>query len=167
MNRRLLAGLLLVAAAVVVVENYLYFKSGSGAVRSASRSADSDEAFESDSDGSSGSGRTPPIGPPPPLSAEELALLLMEVERERSPFRPGVSRKGVGASGFGLPQLGGTMIGRDRRVAWVDGRPRAVGDPHGEFVVESIEEGRVVLVRDDRTYTLELETDPPPPEEKP
>jgi hypothetical protein len=53
-------------------------------------------------------------------------------------------------------QLGSILIGPQRRVAVINGRPLSVGDQIGAAKVMAIEPGQVHLRRGSRTIVLEL-----------
>ena len=81
--------------------------------------------------------------PPAALLETQLAeLLRKDPNSARSPFlthaelvalsRPEEPERPT------LPRLSGTMIGRARRVAWIDGRPYGEGDRVGAYEIEHI-----------------------------
>jgi hypothetical protein len=168
MNRRVLAGLLAVAAVLVLVENCVYFRTMPGTGRSLGPSVGPELESALAPEQAPAGEQTTSTAPPHPISAEELAAVLAQVERERSPFLLQESREiAVEPSAAAFPRLAGTLVGRDRRVAWMDGRPRTEGERYGEFVVSRIERDRVVLARNGRLHTLELATRPGPWEATP
>jgi hypothetical protein len=168
MNRRVLAGLLAVAAALVMVENWIYLRGTSGIGRPLRPSVDLEIESALAAEEPPRGERTPSTAPPHPISAEELAAVVAQLERERSPFLLEELREiSVQPRTVALPRLAGTLVGSDRRVAWMDGRPRTEGESYGEFVVSRIERDRVVLARNGRLHTLEVATGPGPSESTP
>jgi hypothetical protein len=167
-NRPVLVGVLLVAALLVVAENWIYFRSDSdtGGPQAAVGDAGAglSEAFERPSRPEASAS----IAPPAPLSRVQLAEILLAIDYERSPFLLGGEQYGgVRLHDSGLPRLAGTLVGNDRRIAWMDGRPRREGEYHGEFLVSEVDAQRVVLVREGRRYTLGLLAGRALPEETP
>ena len=157
MKRPMVAMTLAVAAALVLGENYVYFRGDSATPRPRAvvegESAETDEPFDESYRREAG----PSVQAPASLLRAQLADLLRSVELVRSPFLLGSKQHGgTKPEGSGLPRLAGTLMGNGRRIAWIDGRPRRVGELHGEFLVREIQPERVVLVRQGRRYTLEI-----------
>ena len=114
----------------------------------------SDSEAELESAGSHGS-------PPAALSEAQLAALLgKDPNSARSPFltqaelaallRPQAPERPT------LPRLSGTMIGRARRVAWIDGRPYGEGDRFGAYEIERIGTGSARLRAGDESIELSV-----------
>lgn len=177
MKRQLLVAGLVVAAILVVIENWIYFQKASESsrprgVRQGEQVASTEEVEET-----SGSNARASDGPPAPVSRARLYGILQAVDFERSPFLLGHEQfGGVLTESSGLPQLAGTLIGAGRRIAWIDGRPRREGEYLGEFLVSEIKAEHVVLEREGRRYPLglnvstldpEKSSDPNAPEETP
>ncbi len=149
MKKRWFLPALVVAALVVGVQNWLYFRGGS-----APDLADVPWAADEDSDESAEGGASDT--PPPPVSPERLGQVVAGLSAWRSPF----STEGQlmhGARVAGVPRLDGTLLGGGRRVAWLDGRPRRPGEKYGDFLVVSVDATTAVLSRAGRSYTLEVQ----------
>jgi len=167
-NRPVLVGVLVVAALLVVAENWVYFRSDSNTGRPRPVLDDGGAGLSEESERPSRPEASASIAPPAPLSRAHLAEILLAVDYERSPFLLGSEQYGgVRLHDSGLPWLAGTLVGNDRRIAWMDGRPRREGEYHGEFLVSEVDPQRVVLVREGRRYTLGLLAGRALPEETP
>lgn len=162
MNPRIVAPLLAVAAAAVTVQNAIFF--------GAQPDAASPEVAAL-AGGATAAPEAPqePGAPeaPPPVSAEALSQWLAELRSAhpaRSPFltrdeaerlvaraAPQAEPREVAAR----PVLNGTLWSAGRRIAWIDGIPRAEGDDLGGRTVVRIEPGRVLLGGDAGDLVLE------------
>ena len=168
MSRPVLVGVLVVVALLVVVENWVYFRSDSDTGGPRAVVGDAGAGLSEEFERPSRPEASAPIAPPAPLSRAHLVEILLAVDYERSPFLLGSEQYGgVRLHDSGLPRLAGTLVGNDRRIAWMDGRPRREGEYHGEFLVSEVDPQRVVLVREGRRYTLGLLTGRALPEETP
>ena len=159
MNLRVLVVVgLLVAAAVVVVENVLFFRNRNQPPRVATA------AVEEDPDTSGEYDVALPevvdsVVPLPSMSRARLRTILLSTNGEPSPFLLGREREqSVMRRALGLPRLSGTFVGSGRRIAWIEGEPRRVGESFGEFTISRVEQGSVVIMRDGNGYTLQLES---------
>jgi hypothetical protein len=87
-----------------------------------------------------------------PVSVADLDAYLKELpEGSRNPFLTRLEAEqtgggpAVGSPRAPLPLLSGTLSSEQRRVAWIDGSPHAEGDAVGDYRLERIERGSIVL----------------------
>ena len=157
MQRRFVAPLLVVAAIAVAVENVVYFSSGDAPVASSDDARDDDALAD---DGESAAADDAGTASLPPVAAAAVvahASALPSPELARNPFLTRDEADAVSAvSGVrvhrGPPSLDGTLVGRSRRVAWLDGIAMSEGDVLRGYQLLRIEADYVVL----RTAAREL-----------
>ncbi len=142
MNRRWLWIALPVVAVFVAVENYLFFAGSSAGLQEAPD--DVDEVLEVEFEEEQAE-------PLEALDESDLVQWLAGIPLDRNPFwRSDELDDGVastGESGNGL-RLVGTLVGSTRKVAWIGGAPRSVGDLVADQRIVDIRPDGVVLERD-------------------
>ena len=150
MNRRWLWVALPVFAVFVAVENYLFF-AGSGA-RLQEVPDDADEVLEVEFDEEEAE-------PLEALDESDLVQWLAGIPLDRNPFwRSDELSAGLAAPGLrgnGL-RLAGTLVGATRKVAWIGGAPRSVGDLVADQRIVDIRADGVVLERDGEPVFLAI-----------
>lgn len=145
-------GVLAALSVGIVVEYWLLFSAPSE-VRTASRERAPEGSLESDE---------PEQGALPPVPRARILEALAALGGEpRSPFSALTeAREQVRIR----HRLTGTLVSRGHRVAWIDGRPRVVGDWLGSsrVFVSRIDDGRAVLSGGGGPIELRVEPEAPP-----
>jgi len=174
MTRRVLIPLLALAAVAVTIQNVLFFSGrGGGAALLAEEGGDADEAedpmdelFEREPDAQR------PVLPLFSVQLQDwLVSLRVAGDVERNPFltraeeehlRGGPGAAAVGGSGASRPWVTGTLWSRQRRVAWVNGRPRVEGEQVGDARIVRIERDQVVMRREGKELRIPVSSGPRP-----
>lgn len=149
MNRRWLWIALPVVAVFVAIENYLFF-AGSGA-RLQEVPDDADEVLEVEFEEEEAE-------PLEALEESDLVQWLAGIPLDRNPFWRSDELDALAAPGLrgnGL-RLAGTLVGPTRKVAWIGGAPRSVGDLVAEQRIVDIRADGVVLERDGEPVFLAI-----------
>jgi|GEM_PF-4469666 len=173
MTRLVLIPLLALAAVAVTIQNVLFFSGRGGAALVAGEGGEDDDAedpmdplFEAEADA-----RRPVV----PLSSVQLrdwlASLRVAGDVERNPFltraeeeqlRGAAGVAGAGGRQSSRPRVTGTLWSPQRRVAWVDGRPRVEGEQVGNARIVRIERDQVVMRRGGRELRIPVSSGPRP-----
>lgn len=153
MNRRWLWIALPAMVVLVVVENFLFFSTSSEGLREVHD--DADEALELEIDAGD------PGEPVEALEESDLVQWLAGIPLDRNPFwRASEANPAVASEGGNGLRLAGTLVGPTRKVAWIGGAPRSVGDRVADQVIVDIRPDGVVLDRDGDAVFLAI-AEPP------
>lgn len=153
MNRRWLWVALPAMVVLVAVENFLFFAKSSEGLQEVPDDADNVLELEVDA----GELREPLEA----LDESDLVQWLAGIPLDRNPFwRASEGNPAVADEGGNGLRLAGTLVGPTRKVAWIGGAPRSVGDRVADQVIVDIQPDGVVLDRDGDAVFLAI-AEPP------